>query len=103
MKIVFATSIDGSDKTELRQKNRNLDTTLKHKRFQMTTYKILFNFVGRFNVFGALRSWGFKAQMFVKALLLIRITNVGVKHFRPNFLKPLLSASAVFKAGSFKF
>jgi len=52
---------------------------------------------------GALRSWGFKAQMFIKALLLIRITNVGVKHFCPNFLKPLLSASAVFKVGSFKF
>ena len=52
---------------------------------------------------GALRSWGFKAQMFIKALLLIRITKVGVKHFRPNFLKPLLSASAVLKVGSFKF
>ncbi len=44
-----------------------------------------------------------KAQMFVKALMLIRITKVWVKHFRPNFIKPLLSASAVFKVGSFKF
>jgi hypothetical protein len=53
--------------------------------------------------FGALRSWGFKAQMFIKALPLIRITKVEVNYFCPNFLKPLLSASAGFKAGSFKF
>ena len=37
--------------------------------------------------------------MFIKALLLIRITNVGVKHFCPYCYKPLLAVRAWFYKG----
>jgi len=44
----------------------------------------------------------FEKRRLNKALKLNRMPKVGVKYFRPNFIKPLLSAAAVFKAGSFK-
>jgi hypothetical protein len=55
------------------------------------------------NVSGLYEVGVFGNRMLNKALMLNRIPKVGVKYFRPNFIKPLLSASAVFKAGSFKF